>query len=59
MASRASQVLVKAFEMEIAVGVIKPGHAVQTIMAIYTSIAEIRNMLQNKVSVSPSVAALA
>jgi hypothetical protein len=59
MASRASQVLVKAFEIEIAVSVIEPGHAVQTIMAINTSIAEIRNMLQNKISVIRSVAALA
>ena len=57
MALRALQILVNAFEMEIAVCVIESCHTVQTIMAINAAITELQNVRQYKVTLRANMAA--
>jgi hypothetical protein len=59
MALGTLQLLVNTFEMEIAVRMLKPGHAVQAIMAINTGITEICHMDPDKYSIETSMAARA
>ena len=59
MALRALQILVNAFEVEIAVCVIEPCHTVQTIMAINAAITELQNVRQYKVTIRANMAARA